>query len=106
MTSKELTVKQAELRNKDREMEAMEQRQQEEVTGYMQKVETIDFGHKIYTRKLEEDAKSNLESADEDHGTNEDDLRDFKRELKERLKELQFSNEDTIKDLIKKHHAK
>ena len=60
MTQKELAVKKSELLNKDQEMEAMEQRQQEEVTGYMQKVETIDFGHKIYTRKLEEDARVTL----------------------------------------------
>merc|ERR1712070_151001 len=90
MTQKELAVKKSELLNKDQEMEAMEQRQQEEVTGYMQKVETIDFGHKIYTRKLEEDAKQNLEDADSRHQSDEDELRDFKRELKERLKDLQF----------------
>jgi len=106
MTQKELTVKQAELRNKDQEMEAMEQRQQEEVTGYMQKVETIDFGHKIYTRKLEEDAKTNLETADEKHTSDEDELREFKRDLKEKIKEMQFANEDTIKDLQRKHQAK
>lgn len=106
MTQKELTVKQAELRNKDMEMEAMEQRQQEEVQGYMQKVETIDFGHKIYTRKLEEEAKGNLETSENKHGNDETDLRDFKRELKERIKELQFANEDTIKNLQHKHEAK
>merc|ERR1711988_218096 len=106
MTQKELTVKQAELRNKDMEMEAMEQRQQEEVQGYMQKVETIDFGHKIYTRKLEEEAKGNLEASEEKHTSDEDELREFKRELKERIKELQFANEDTIKELQRKHQAK
>jgi len=106
MTSKELTVKKAELRNKDQEMEAMEQRQQEEVTGYMQKVETIDFGHKIYTRKLEEDAKQNLGSSEGKHVSDEDELRQYKRELKERLKDLQFANEDTINEVTKKHHAK
>merc|ERR1711871_317796 len=31
---------------------------------------------------------------------------DFKRELKERIKELQYANEDTIKDLQKRHQAK
>lgn len=90
MTQKELAVKKSELLNKDQEMEAMEQRQQEEVnrygvereregilaewrcaqvTGYMQKVETIDFGHKIYTRKLEEDARVTL-GKDETHHRN------------------------------------
>merc|ERR1711988_1910466 len=102
----ELTVKQAELRNKDQEMEATEQRQREEVTGYMQKVETIDFGHKIYTRKLEEEAKSNLEASEGKHQSDEGELREFKRELKERIKELQFANEDTIKNLQHKHEAK
>ena len=68
MTQKELTIKKSELLNKDQEMEAMEQRQQEEVTGYMQKVETIDFGHKIYTRKLEEDARENLNKDQGQHG--------------------------------------
>merc|ERR1711988_623624 len=106
MTQKELTVKQAELRNKDMEMEAMEQRQQEEVTGYMQKVETIDFGHKIYTRKLEEEAKSNLEASEGKHQSDEGELREYKRELKERIKEFQFANEDAIKDLQRKHQAK
>merc|ERR1711939_150001 len=106
MTQKELAVKQAELRNKDQEMEAMEQRQQEEVTGYMQKVETIDFGHKIYTRKLEEDSRARLQEAEGKHVEDEDELREFKLDLKRQLKELQYHNEDTIKDLNKKHHAK
>merc|ERR1711939_1133754 len=106
MTGKELAVKQAELRNKDQEMEAMEQRQQEEVTGYMQKVETIDFGHKIYTRKLEEDARARLDEEDTKHTEDEDELRASKLDLKRQLKELQYHNEDTIKDLNKKHHAK
>jgi len=106
MTQKELTVKKSELLNKDQEMEAMEQRQQEEVTGYMQKVETIDFGHKIYTRKLEEDARDNLDKDQNHHGSRENDLGDLKREQKHRLKELQFANEDTIKRLQDNHMKK
>merc|ERR1712216_153251 len=99
MTQKELTVNKAELRNKDQEMEAMEQRQQEEVTGYMQKVETIDFGHKIYTRKLEEDARARLDEADTKHTEDEDEFRSFKLDLSRQLKELQYHNEDNIKEL-------
>eukprot|EP00658_Telonema_sp_P-2_P024928 TRINITY_DN2002_c0_g2_i7.p1 TRINITY_DN2002_c0_g2~~TRINITY_DN2002_c0_g2_i7.p1 ORF type:complete len:408 (-),score=162.64 TRINITY_DN2002_c0_g2_i7:61-1284(-) len=106
MTQKELTVKKSELLNKDQEMEAMEQRQQEEVTGYMQKVETIDFGHKIYTRKLEEDARENLGKDQSQHGDRELELSEEKREQKQRLKELQFANEDTIKRLQDNHSKK
>eukprot|EP00656_Telonema_subtile_P027705 TRINITY_DN2984_c0_g1_i1.p1 TRINITY_DN2984_c0_g1~~TRINITY_DN2984_c0_g1_i1.p1 ORF type:complete len:408 (+),score=157.47 TRINITY_DN2984_c0_g1_i1:674-1897(+) len=106
MTQKELSVKKSELLNKDQEMEAMEQRQQEEVTGYMQKVETIDFGHKIYTRKLEEDARENLDKDQNHHGDREGELCDLKREQKHRLKELQFANEDTIKRLSDNHSKK
>merc|ERR1711935_507512 len=106
MTQKELTIKKSELLNKDQEMEAMEQRQQEEVTGYMQKVETIDFGHKIYTRKLEEDARDNLNKDQSHHGSRENDLGDLKREEKHRLKELSFHNEDTIRRLQENHMKK
>merc|ERR1712057_114113 len=106
MTSKELTIKNAELRNKDREMEAMEQRQQEEVTAYMQKVETIDFGHKIYTRKLEEDARHNLNRDQTQHATREQELSEQKQEQKQQLKDLQFANEDTIKRLSDNHSKK
>jgi len=103
MTKKELTVKQAELRNKDQEMEAMEQRQQEEVTGYMQKVETIDFGHKIYTRKLEEDAREHLDQGDHQHSKREGELRAWKIDLKVRLKHVQTTNEDAIQEQRKRH---
>merc|ERR1711907_486919 len=106
MTSKELTIKKAELRNKDQEMEAMEQRQQEEVTGYMQKVETIDFGHKIYTRKLEEDARVTLGKDVSHHQNREVELSELKSEQKQRLKELQFANEDTVKRLQDNHQKK
>jgi len=106
MTQKELAVKKSELLNKDQEMEAMEQRQQEEVTGYMQKVETIDFGHKIYTRKLEEDARVTLGKDVSHHQNREVELSELKSEQKQRLKELQFANEDTVKRLQDNHQKK
>jgi len=106
MTQKELTIKKSELLNKDQEMEAMEQRQQEEVTGYMQKVETIDFGHKIYTRKLEEDARENLNKDQGQHGNREGELSNLKKEQKLRLKDLQFANEDDVKRLSENHSKK
>merc|ERR1712166_177711 len=82
MTQKELTIKKSELLNKDQEMEAMEQRQQEE------------------------DARENLNKDQGQHGNREGELSNLKKDQKLRLKHLQFANEDDVKRLSENHSKK
>lgn len=91
------------LRNKDREMEDMEERHQVEIKVYKQKVKHLLYEHQNNITELKADGTLTLKLEQDEHRGSEAELRKDKRSLKIQLKELELSHEDVIKNLKKQH---
>lgn len=99
ITQQKLVDLQAQLRNKDREMEEAEERHQIEIKVYKQKVKHLMYEHQNNIAQLKAEGIVALKLAEDGNRTNEMDLRKDKRNLKVELKEKELSHEDTIKTL-------
>merc|ERR1711998_595412 len=71
ITKKELEDRKAELRNKDREMEELEERHQVEIKVYKQKVKHLLYEHQNNVAQLKEASELALKLQQEEHRTRE-----------------------------------
>jgi len=99
ITKKELEDRKAELRNKDREMEELEERHQVEVKVYKQKVKHLLYEHQNNVSQLKEECERALKLQQEEHRQHEAESKKDKRSLKLELKELELAHEDAIREL-------
>ncbi|XP_036358099.1 dynein regulatory complex subunit 4 isoform X1 [Octopus sinensis] len=103
ITQQKLSELQAQLRNKDREMEEAEERHQIEIKVYKQKVKHLMYEHQNNIAQLKAESTVSLKLAQETNYSNEQQLRKDKRNLKVELKEMELSHEDMVKTLQKKN---
>ena len=89
----------AQLRNKDREMEDVEERHQIEIKVYKQKVKHLLYKHEQATAELRAENVVALNRSSEQHRSSESELRGKKRSLKLSFREHQLSNENVVKSL-------
>jgi hypothetical protein len=88
ISKKELEDRKAELRNKDREMEELEERHQVEIKVYKQKVKHLLYEHQNNVSQLKEEQERALKLQLEEHRLRESESKKDKRSLKLELKEL------------------
>ncbi|PNW76803.1 hypothetical protein CHLRE_11g476850v5 [Chlamydomonas reinhardtii] len=105
ITKKDLEDRRAELRNKDREMEEMEERHQVEIKVYKQKVKHLLYEHQNNITTLKSDGELALKLQQDEYRKREGDLGKDKRNLKLELKEQELAHQDIIRQL-KLEHAK
>lgn len=105
ITKKDLDDRKAELRNKDREMEEMEERHQVEIKVYKQKVKHLLYEHQNNITTLKADGELALKLQQDEFRKRETDLSKDKRNLKLELKEQELAHQDIIRQL-KLEHAK
>ena len=74
ITKKDLEDKKAELRNKDREMEEMEERHQVEIKVYKQKVKHLLYEHQNNVTTLKADGEMALKLQQDDFAAREEEL--------------------------------
>ncbi|XP_015774822.1 PREDICTED: growth arrest-specific protein 8-like [Acropora digitifera] len=103
ITKRQHEEKKAELRNKDREMEEAEERHQVEIKVYKQKVKHLLYEHQNNIAEQKAESAVQLKLAQDEHQSNEQDLRKNKRSLKVELKEQELSHEDVVKNLKRGH---
>lgn len=103
ITKRQHEEKKAELRNKDREMEEAEERHQVEIKVYKQKVKHLLYEHQNNIAEQKAESAVQLKLAQDEHQSNEQDLRKDKRSLKVELKEQELSHEDVVKNLKRGH---
>jgi len=99
ITKKELEDRKAEIRNKDREMEELEERHQVEIKVYKQKVKHLLYEHQNNVAQLKEAGEMALKLQQEEHRQHEAESKRDKRSLKLELKELELAHEDAIREL-------
>jgi len=95
----ELEDRKAEIRNKDREMEELEERHQVEIKVYKQKVKHLLYEHQNNVAQLKEAGEMALKLQQEEHRQHEAESKRDKRSLKLELKELELAHEDAIREL-------
>mmetsp|Transcript_32157 Transcript_32157/g.91229 ORF Transcript_32157/g.91229 Transcript_32157/m.91229 type:complete len:471 (-) Transcript_32157:299-1711(-) len=104
ITRKDLEDKKAELRNKDREMEEMEERHQVEIKVYKQKVKHLLYEHQNNITTLKADGDMALKLQEDDFRKHESQMNKDRRSLKLELKEQELAHEDVIRQLKLEHH--
>ena len=99
ITKKELEDKKSELRNKDREMEELEERHQVEIKVYKQKVKHLLYEHQNNVTTLKADAEVALMQQQDEFRRRSGELSKDKRSLKLELKEMELAHEDVVRQL-------
>jgi growth arrest-specific protein 8 len=105
ITKKELEDKRAELRNKDRETEEMEERHQVEIKVYKQKVKHLLYEHQNNLDLQKADVEYALKLQQDEFRKHEEELEVDKRRLKQELKEHEFASQQQVLEL-RRDHAK
>jgi hypothetical protein len=96
---KTLTEKQADLRNKTREFQDLEERQQIELKMFQQRLKHLRYHQQDEVVELKTEAESGLKLQEDHHRITESELKKDKRSLKVEMKEGEVSQEDFIRML-------
>lgn len=99
ITKKELEDKKAELRNKDREKEEMEEQHQTELKVYKQKVKHLLYEHQNNVSSLKADGEKALKEQEDEFKSREGELNKDKRTLKLELREAELAHRDNVEQL-------
>jgi hypothetical protein len=99
ITKRQLEETNATLRNKDREMEEVEEQHTVEIKVYKQKVKHLLYEHQNQIAELKLDSTVAQRLAQDEHGAEEQSLVEDKRSLKVELKELELEHQSIVKDL-------
>jgi len=99
---KNLEDKKAELRNKERELQDLEEKHQVEIKVYKQRVKHLLYEHQDEITQLKTESETALKLAQDEHRGGEAELKSDRRALKLDLKEMELSHEDYLKSLRQK----
>lgn len=96
---KTLTEKQADLRNKEREYQDLEERQQIELKMFQQRLKHLRYHQQDEVVELKSDAEMALKLQEDHHRVTEAEIKKDKRSLKVEWKEAQVAQEDFMRML-------
>jgi len=96
---KTLTEKQADLRNKEREYQDLEERQQIELKMFQQRLKHLRYHQQDEVTELKTDAEMALKLQEDHHRVTEAELKKDKRSLKVETKEAEVSQDDFLRML-------
>jgi len=99
ITKKQLEESRAAMRNKDREMEEMEEKHAVEIKVYKQKVKHLLYEHQNQITELKTDAAMNQRLARDEMTEESTTLRRDKRDLKVAMKEQELDHVAAVKQL-------
>jgi len=96
---KTLTEKQADLRNKEREYQDLEERQQIELKMFQQRLKHLRYHQQDEVVELKTDAEVALKLQEDHHRVTEAEIKKDKRSLKVEKKEAEVSQDDFVRAL-------
>ncbi|TMW57157.1 hypothetical protein Poli38472_003082 [Pythium oligandrum] len=96
---KNLEDRKAELRNKERERQDLEEKHQVEIKVYKQRVKHLLYEHQNEITSYKKNQEQTLKLSQDEYRDNERELKSDKRRLKFDLKEIELSHEDYLKSL-------
>lgn len=103
---KKLEDKRAELRNKDRELQDLEEKHQVEIKIYKQRLKHLLHEHQNEITVKKTEAEMALKMAQDDDRESEFEVKDDKRTLNIALKETELSHEEYIRGLKREQDQK
>ena len=96
---KKLEDKRSELRNKERQLQDLEEKHQVEIKIYKQRLKHLLYEHQNEITKKKTEAESALKLAQDDDYEGELDIKDDKRLLSNAIKEIETSHEEYVRGL-------
>jgi hypothetical protein len=96
---KNLDDKKAELRNKERELQDLEEKHQVEIKVYKQRLKHLLYEHQDEVTTLKTDAEISLKLAQDEHRGAEAELKADRRGLKLASREMELAHEEYVKSL-------
>merc|ERR1712057_126998 len=96
---KTLSERQAELRNKERELQDLEERQQIELKMFQQRLKHLRYHQQDEVVELKTDAELALKLQEDHHRVTEAEIKKDKRALRVQMKEAEVAQEDFIRML-------
>lgn len=103
---KKLEDKRAELRNKERELQDLEEKHQVEIKIYKQRLKHLLQEHQNEVTHKKTESEQALKMAQDDNRENEADVKEDKRNLNIELKEIEISHEEYIRGLKREQDQK
>jgi hypothetical protein len=103
---KELEDKQAELRNKEREYQDLEEKHKIEIKIYKQRLKHLVFQNSDQLTQLKKDAQITLKNIEDEHRITERELKQDIRALKVAKKEQEVRHQDYLNSLTKTYNQK
>ncbi|KAH8049147.1 positive regulation of protein localization to cilium [Aureococcus anophagefferens] len=100
---KKLEDSKAELRNKERELQDLEEKHQVEIKVYKQRVKHLLYEHQNEITRRKTGAETALKLSQDDHRLDEVELKSDRRALKLELKETELTHDDFLKSLKQEH---
>lgn len=100
---KNLEDKKADVRNKHRELQDLEERHQVEIKVYKQRVKHLLYEHQNEVTNLKADCNNSLRLEEDKHRHAEQELKKDQRSLKIEFKETELSHDDFVKSLKQEH---
>jgi len=90
-------MKQADLRNKQREMQDLEERQQIELKMFQQRLKHLRYHQQDEVVELKTEAEMALKLQEDHHRVTEHEIKKDKRALKVELKEMEVAQDDFVR---------
>jgi hypothetical protein len=106
VAKKELEDKQAELRNKEREMQDLDEKHQIEIKVYKQRVKHLHFQNLDQLTELKKEAEITLKNSEDEHRIDSRELKADIRALKVSMKEQEVRQQEYIRALKKTNNKK
>ncbi len=103
---KKLEDKRVELRNKERELQDLEEKHQVEIKIYKQRLKHLLFEHQNEITFKKTEAEQALKMAQDDDREVEHDIKEDRRTLNVALKEIEFTHEEYIRSLKREQDTK
>lgn len=103
---KKLEDKRVELRNKDREMQDLEEQHQVEIKIYKQRLKHLLHEHQNEIAHKKTEAEMALKMAQDDDREAESDIKEDRRTLNIVLKEIEFTHDEYIRSLKREQDQK
>lgn len=103
---KKLEDRRVELRNKDRELQDLEEKHQVEIKIYKQRLKHLLYEHQHEITQKKTEAEEALKMAQDDDREGETDLKEDRRVLHAALKEIEFTHEEYIRGLKREQDQK
>ena len=106
VAKKDLEDKQAELRNKEREMQDLDEKHQIEIKVYKQRVKHLLFQNLDQLTELKKEAEITLKNAEDEHRIDSRELKSDIRALKVAMKEQEIRQQEYLRALKKTNNKK